>query len=86
MIKIGTKILSNHGNFVTQVGQVADIITNRWGTFHLVLIGGEFVEVMHISEEGYKGIGYKIATESEIARATRYAAALAEHNASQKPD
>lgn len=72
MIAIGTKVVANDG-FSTRVGQVADHVTNQWGTFHVVLVGGEFETVGHIGPEDQKGIGWKVATSAEIARAARYA-------------
>lgn len=76
MIAIGTKVLANDG-FETRIGQVADHTTDRWGTWHVVLIDGQFENVGHIMEVDGKGIGWKVATEWEIARAARYADAKA---------
>jgi hypothetical protein len=72
MIAIGTKVVANDG-FSTRVGQVADHFSNQWGSFHVVLIGDQFETVGHIDGEDQKGIGWKVATSAEIARAARYA-------------
>ena len=74
MKAIGTKVLANDG-FTTRVGQVADHTTDRWGTHHVVLVDGAFENVDHIGDADMKGIGWKVATDAEIARAKRYAAA-----------
>jgi hypothetical protein len=75
MFKIGTKVTVTdgccEGAHGERIGQVADYVTDRWGTDHLVLIGGEFVRVGHISEVGYKGIGWRVASEADVARAAR---------------
>ena len=66
--KIGTMVLANDG-FETKIGQVADHKTDKWGTWHVVLIGGKFETVGYIGPETMKGIGWKIATDDEVARA-----------------
>lgn len=66
--KIGTMVLANDG-FETKIGQVADHKTDQWGTWHVVLIGGQFQTVGYIGDESMRGIGWKIATEAEIKRA-----------------
>lgn len=69
--KIGTMVLANDG-FETKVGQVADHTTDRWGTWHVVLIEGVFETVGYIGDEDMRGIGWKIATQSEVDRAIRF--------------
>lgn len=72
MRAIGTKVVANDG-FTTRIGQIADHTTDRWGTHHVVLIEGEFEFVDYIGNADMLGIGWKVATEAEIARAKRYA-------------
>lgn len=71
MIAIGTMVIANDG-FSQRLGQIADHTTDRWGTHHVVLIEGQFELVGHIMPETGLGIGWKVATEAEIARAKRY--------------
>lgn len=72
MKKIGTMVIANDG-FSTRMGQVADHHTDRWGTFHVVAIGGEFEHVMTIGDEDRLGIGWKVATADEIRREQAHA-------------
>ena len=72
MIAIGTMVIANDG-FGTRLGQVADHETNRWGTWHVVMIDGQFEQVGHIKGADGLGIGWKVATEKEILRAQKYA-------------
>jgi hypothetical protein len=67
---IGTMVLANDG-FETRLGQVADHKTDKWGTWHVVLIDGKFETVGYIGDESMRGIGWKIASEYEIARALK---------------
>lgn len=71
MTKIGTTVIANDG-FATRMGQVADHETNKWGTFHVVRIDGQFEQVGHIGDENALGIGWKVATPDEMARVIRY--------------
>jgi hypothetical protein len=73
MKTIGTMVIANDG-FGTRLGQIADHMTDRWGTHHVVLIGGKFENVDHIMDADGKGIGWKVATQAEILRAQKYAA------------
>lgn len=68
--KIGTMVLANDG-FEAKVGQVADHKTDKWGTWHIVLIDGEFKTVGYIGDANMGGIGWKIATQAEVDRANR---------------
>lgn len=70
MQAIGTMVISDD-SFTTRMGQVCDITTSRWGTFHVVIIEGKFEQVGHIDEQGTRGIGWKVATPAEIARHQR---------------
>ena len=73
LVPVGTMVIANDG-FSTRLGQVADYETNRWGTFHVVSIDGTFEQVGHIGDENKLGIGWKIATAAEIARAMKWRA------------
>lgn len=73
MQAIGTTVIANDGFGVGRVGQVADHITDRWGTRHVVAIDGDFEQVCHIGEADMQGIGWKVATPAEVARVRRYA-------------
>ena len=79
--KIGTMVVVNDG-YTTRLGQVADIVTHQYGTFHVVAIDSEFDEVMTIGDIGAKGIGWKVATGAEIARHKKGA----EHSAREAAD
>jgi hypothetical protein len=68
--QIGTTVVSNDG-FSTRIGQVADITTDRWGTWHVVSVDGDFVTVGHIGEVDMLGIGWKVASEGDVRRANR---------------
>jgi hypothetical protein len=72
MIAIGTKVISNSQSGF-RIGQIADHQTDRWGTHHVVLVDGQFEQIDNIGSADMLGIGWKIASESEIARAARYA-------------
>jgi len=74
MIAIGTKILANDG-YSKRLGEVVNHETNRWGDWHVVAVGDGREMVGTIDGPDAKGIGWKVATEAEIARAARYAAA-----------
>ena len=75
--KPGTMVIADDG-FSTRIGQVADITTDRWGTWHVVAIArdgedsnpGEvsFETVGTIRDAGAKGIGWKVATQDEVRR------------------
>lgn len=63
--KIGTIVKASDG-FTERFGQVVDHETNRWGTFHVVVFDGKFEHVMTIGDENKLGIGFKVASQSEI--------------------
>lgn len=74
MRKIGTMIVSETQWGITG-GQVADIEQTAFGPRHVVLMfSGEFEKIDQINDENHKGIGWRIATPTDTARARRYAA------------
>ena len=72
MTKIGTKVIANDGFNGGRIGQVVDHQTTRFGVFHVVLIDGQFDQVMSIGAADMRGIGWKVATDAELSRAARY--------------
>ncbi len=70
LLAIGTVVIANDG-FSTSLGQIADVETNRWGTFYVVLRNGHFEHVGTIGPADRLGIGWKVATAAEIERQRR---------------
>lgn len=79
-LPIGTVVLGND-SFTTRLGQIADYETTRFGTFYVVLVGGEFNRLGFIGDADMRGIGWKVATAEEIARQRRYDEAFANYTA-----
>jgi hypothetical protein len=72
MTPIGTKVVAYDG-FSVRIGQVADHTTNKWGTWHVVLIDGQFESAVgNIGPADMKGIGWRVATPDDIKRGTGY--------------
>ena len=70
MVAIGTKVVGCDG-FSDRVGQVADHKRDRWGEWHIVAVGGEFVTVGNIAAADAKGIGWRLATDADVRRENR---------------
>jgi len=80
-IKAGTILISNSHCGPTYV-QVADCVTDRWGT-HLVcaVLGeraGEFETVHNVGGEDMRGVGFKLPTAGDLRRMEGYTTAVTE--------
>jgi hypothetical protein len=69
---IGTKVIADDG-FEPRLGMVTNHTTNRWGTFHEVLLNGKLTQAGFIGNKDHKGIGFKEATDAEFKRIATYA-------------
>lgn len=69
-IKIGTILVSNT-LWGMDVCQVADVFENRWGTHLSCVQNGEFITVSTVGNCDMLGVGWKLATDSELKRAMR---------------
>lgn len=76
LLPIGTIVTADDG-YTLRIGQIADHTRDRWGRHHLVAIDGELRSVDYIGPAAMLGIGWKIATPAEIARAKRHRDAAA---------
>ena len=70
-IKPGTILVSNHQTGPSYC-QVTEFVMGRFGESLSCVQDGEFVGVSHVGNADMKGIGWKLATESDITRMERY--------------
>jgi hypothetical protein len=73
-IKPGTTLVSNHQSGPVYC-QVVEFVAGveLWQNDHLLAVkDGEFIKVPSVGDEGMKGIGWKVATEAEIAQMEFY--------------
>lgn len=69
-IKPGTILVSNHQTGPSYC-QVTEFVVGRFGESLSCVQDGEFVGVSHVGNVDMKGIGWKLATESDIDRMDR---------------
>lgn len=68
-MRIGTIVWLNQAGAHWQIGQLADIVKNQWGsTYHIALPNGTFANTSSIGDCAMKSIGWRFATLAEIAR------------------
>lgn len=80
-IKNGTVLICNTGGSQFKIGQVVDTVNTQWGTHYDILVTLKsdegavniFDRIGNISNADMKGIGWKLATHTEIELANEYA-------------
>jgi hypothetical protein len=79
-IKLGTILISNSHSGPTYV-QVADCVTDRWGTRLVCAVlgerSGEFNNVENVGGEDMRGVGFKLPTAGDLRRMEGYVTANA---------
>lgn len=73
-IKNGTIVKLTTGCSEWRLGQVVDFHDNQWGgKYSVAMANGEIKEASTISEEGRRGIGWAVASDSDIETHNRLA-------------